>query len=133
MRSKLRQSYQLENQNSQLNVFCVSSKMYNKSVNKDGADMMLELSGIPLLRLFCRSLNRSDRQEEISNFIWSDLRGLLNTVGLLPNTVISRMDGETAAEVWKDAQGKVEVALKFDNHRSLIGAADRLLGHYRGR
>ncbi|OAL17741.1 hypothetical protein AYO22_11397 [Fonsecaea multimorphosa] len=108
VRSKLRRSYQLENPNSQLNVFCVSSKMYNKSVNKDGADRMLELSGIPLLRLFCRSLNRLDRREEISNFIRSDLRGLLNTVDLLSSTIISQMDGETAAEVWKDAQEKID-------------------------
>ena len=50
-------------------MFCVSSTMYNKWVNKiDLIDKILGLSGIPVLRIFCRWLNRLDRQAEILNF-----------------------------------------------------------------
>ena len=112
--SKLRRSFQLENSTSQLDVFCVSSTMYNKWVNKtDLADKMLGLSGIPVLRMFCRWLNRSDRQAEILNFTQSRLLGLLNTLDLFSNTTESRMHPETAAEVWEDTQEKVEAALNL--------------------
>jgi len=94
--------------------------MHDKWVEKNGADGMLELSGIPAMRLYCRSPNRSDRQAEISNFVQARLPGLLKTIGRLSNTTVSRMGDETALELWKDALAKVEVTLSVEHHRPLI-------------
>ncbi|EXJ86047.1 hypothetical protein A1O1_06416 [Capronia coronata CBS 617.96] len=89
----------------QLDVFCVSSKLFDKYKSSDDLDL-LQMSGIPDLRRFCHSITASARLLQAQNFLRSKLPSLLTSIELWVTTQAAStpprgLDAARAQEEWR--------------------------------
>lgn len=71
-----------------LNVFCVSNKTYRK-FSDQGSIEMVNASGIPKLRQFCRSILDETRLLESKKFLELDLSSLLDSMESWAQTALT--------------------------------------------
>ncbi|KAI7973127.1 hypothetical protein EIK77_004404 [Talaromyces pinophilus] len=90
-----------------LNVFCVSNKTYRKSSDQGNVDMV-NASGIPRLRRFCRSILDESRLLETKKFLETDLSSLLRSTELWANSTLdSEQDKISPLSFLENAEFKV--------------------------
>jgi hypothetical protein len=75
----LRKAYTAKVPERNLNVFCVSSKAYEKYSRKGQADYV-QKSGIPELRRFCHSVTATGQLMEAKHYMTSSLPGFLSSI-----------------------------------------------------
>lgn len=70
VREGLRAAYAKKAGGRELEVFGVSSKLYEKHAKEDGSVRAVRTSGIPALRRFCHALNAGDQLREAEDYLW---------------------------------------------------------------
>lgn len=81
----LRRAYADKAPEGQLEVFCVSNKLYDKYCRKYNLEMVSS-SEVPALRKFCKSITAEAQLREANNFLQSSLFSLLNSLAMWAKT-----------------------------------------------
>ncbi|TGO35356.1 hypothetical protein BHYA_0161g00190 [Botrytis hyacinthi] len=91
----LQAAYRQKTINGHLDVFCISNTTYEDSVEK-GHNEMIQKSGIPELRRFCRKITASAQLLQALHFMRSRLPSLLNSITLWLDSLkaISQVQGD---------------------------------------
>ncbi|KAF7956008.1 hypothetical protein EAE96_004929 [Botrytis aclada] len=82
----LQAAYRQKTINGHLDVFCISNTKYEKYV-EEGDNEMIQKSGIPELRRFCRKITASAQLLQALHFMRSRLPSLLNSITLWLDSV----------------------------------------------
>lgn len=77
----LKEAYTSKLPQGMLQVFCVSSTMYDKGIEQESSQLV-DGSEIPLLRRFCRSISAEAKFLDATAFLGTQLSSLLSSVTL---------------------------------------------------
>ena len=77
----LRKAHAAKIPGGELEVFCVSNRLYEKESGKGDFDLVTA-SGIPQLRSFCRLIAADAQLQEAKHFLQSSLYSLINSLQL---------------------------------------------------
>ncbi|TGO79010.1 hypothetical protein BELL_0046g00100 [Botrytis elliptica] len=89
----LQAAYRQKTINGHLDVFCISNTTYEDYVGKDDNEM-IQKSGIPELRRFCRKITASAQLLQALHFMRSRLPSLLNSITLWLDSVQAVSQGQ---------------------------------------
>jgi hypothetical protein len=114
VKQQLRAAYQERIPNGNLDVFCISNTVYQEHSETGNVDM-IEKSGVPELRRFCRKITARAQLLQALHFMRSEVPSLLNSIKIwvdcfeqTPNARDKDADNDVL-EKYKKAREKVNI------------------------
>lgn len=115
VKQSLRAAYQERIKTRNLDVFCISNTTYQEHSEKGNVDMV-EKSGVPELRRFCRKITARAQLLQALHFIRSEVPGLLNSIKIWTENFQqvpegrSKDDDNGVLEAYENAKESVSIS-----------------------